>query len=214
MAPDSSTDVKYDFTPYDGTPGVLFEKFEQNLFNSASEGDKRGYSLADHLLDVDEGGAAPGAGPAIAGLPAAQFREADAARRNRARNSYKLITRHLVNDSHLAYIKANFFQDGRATWLYLETQCRTQMSRLRLQQLEGEWLELDLLADAGVNENSVNIMATRIRACNAKRPAANQKTPTEMGDRLLELIFGCSKHFHSEATAEYNAAHDRRSDPQ
>ena len=53
-----STDVKYDFTPHDGTPGKSFEDFEDRLLNYLSrEVDDRGWSLADHLLEIDEGGA-------------------------------------------------------------------------------------------------------------------------------------------------------------
>ena len=49
-------DVKYDFTPYDGTPGEPYEIFEADLLRSATKCDDRGWSLADHFLGVDEGG--------------------------------------------------------------------------------------------------------------------------------------------------------------
>ena len=56
-APDMSKDKDYKFTPWDGTPGLKFEKFEKDLLLvTAGEVDKRGWSLADHLLTVDEGG--------------------------------------------------------------------------------------------------------------------------------------------------------------
>ena len=62
MSPDK--EIKYDFEPYDGTPGVRFEKFEEDLFNHCASTDDRGYSLADYLSGVDEGGAGPNA-PAL-----------------------------------------------------------------------------------------------------------------------------------------------------
>ena len=54
----STSDVKYDVTPHDGTPGRLFELYEERLLNfAAGEIDDRGWSLADHINGVDEGGA-------------------------------------------------------------------------------------------------------------------------------------------------------------
>ena len=51
-----TTDVKYDFEPYDGKPGESYDKFERRLMNAGSKTDDRGYSYADHYRGVDEGG--------------------------------------------------------------------------------------------------------------------------------------------------------------
>jgi hypothetical protein len=40
---------------------------------------------------------------------------------------------------------------------------------------------------------------------NSKRPAANRKDQISMTERLLELIFTCSKHCHQLAVSQYNA---------
>ena len=70
-----TTDVKYDTTTYDGTPAsggrshapLEFDNFDEDLLNyAATKVDTRGFSLADHLMGVDEGGPAPGA-PQFAG---------------------------------------------------------------------------------------------------------------------------------------------------
>ena len=53
MAP--TVDFKYDFTPFDGTPGETWERFEADLLRSATRTDDRGWSLADLLLNQDEG---------------------------------------------------------------------------------------------------------------------------------------------------------------
>ena len=54
-----AVEVKYDFTPYDGTPGKPWEDYEDRLLNSAcaAKSDDRGWSLADHINGVDEGSA-------------------------------------------------------------------------------------------------------------------------------------------------------------
>ena len=54
-ATSATVDVKYDFTPYDGTPGDMYDKFEERLMNGATRADDRGWSLADHYGGVDEG---------------------------------------------------------------------------------------------------------------------------------------------------------------
>ena len=56
-----SIDVKYDTSPCDGTPGQPWEDFKRRLRNVATRSDDRGYSLADHFDDIDEGGGAIGA---------------------------------------------------------------------------------------------------------------------------------------------------------
>ena len=48
-ATSATVDVKYDFTPYDGTPGDMYDKFEERLMNAATRADERGWSLADHF---------------------------------------------------------------------------------------------------------------------------------------------------------------------
>ena len=60
----NNVDVKYDFAPYDCTPGAAWEVFEADLLRHATKTDDRGWSLADHLLGTDEGGPA---GPALPG---------------------------------------------------------------------------------------------------------------------------------------------------
>ena len=39
-----TTDVKYDFEPYDGKPGESYDRFERRLMNAGSKTDDRGYS--------------------------------------------------------------------------------------------------------------------------------------------------------------------------
>ena len=53
-----TTDVKYDTTPHDGTPGQPWEEFKLRLRNVATRSDERGYSLVDNLDGIDEGGPA------------------------------------------------------------------------------------------------------------------------------------------------------------
>ena len=83
----ATVEVKYLTQPHDGTPGTPWDDFEERILGVASgKTDERGWSLADTLNDVDEGGAA---GPPMPGGAAAQ--KAIAARRRRLKDSYSLL---------------------------------------------------------------------------------------------------------------------------
>ena len=63
MSGGTTVDIKYLTQPHDGTPGKPWDDFEERLLDVASgKTDDRGWSLADCLNRVDEGGAA---GPAM-----------------------------------------------------------------------------------------------------------------------------------------------------
>ena len=53
MSSSNRSDSKYDFEPYDGTPGTAWDDFEERYMNFASGGDSRGYSIADYILGMD-----------------------------------------------------------------------------------------------------------------------------------------------------------------
>ena len=59
MSGGSTIDIKYLTQPHDGTPGKPWDDFEERLLDVASgKTDERGWSLADCLNRLDEGGAA------------------------------------------------------------------------------------------------------------------------------------------------------------
>ena len=93
----------YDFEPYDCTPGDKWELFKDRFMNYASEQvDDRGWSIADHILDIDEGGGAAGAPP----MPAApaELRKANAARLKRGKRSYGILAKHITDPDHKSHI--------------------------------------------------------------------------------------------------------------
>ena len=59
----SRPETRHDFDPYDGEPGKAWDDFDERLLNFTSgKTDDRGYSIADTLLEQDEGAAN---GPAL-----------------------------------------------------------------------------------------------------------------------------------------------------
>ena len=145
----TSDDNKYDFLPYDCTPGEAFESFNERLLNSAAgQVDDRANSIADYLLDEDEGGAAVGAVPMPVAV--ADARKATIARMKRAKKAYGIIVKHITDADHLTTIRQSYFQDGLATYNYLTQHCRTAIDAIRLREMNRQWDDLDLLTDAGM----------------------------------------------------------------
>jgi hypothetical protein len=197
----STVEIKFLCTPHDGTPGEPWEKFEDELLDvAAGKTDDRGWSLADTFNAVDEGSAG---GPAMPG--GAGGNKAIAARRKRLKDSYSLLVTHELDKDFKLHLKQNFFQDGPAAFAYMMGECRQAVDRIQLRQLDAKWIALDLVADVGVSPNSISEMAKKIKAVNSKRPLANRHDQTVCTERLLELIFECSKHFSTLALTEYNA---------
>jgi hypothetical protein len=93
MGTPSSSEIRYEFTPWDGTPGKAFDDdWETAILNAGSRSDDRGWSLSDHLLGQDEGSVG---GPPIPGGAAGV--KAQASLRKRQKESYKLVTLHIMS---------------------------------------------------------------------------------------------------------------------
>ena len=106
MSGGTTIDIKYLTQPHDGTPGKPWDDFEERLLDVASgKTDERGWSLADCLNRLDEGGAA---GPPMPGGAAGG--KAAACRRKRLKESYSLVTIHELDVDH--------FQNGPDAWDY------------------------------------------------------------------------------------------------
>jgi len=85
----------------------------------ASKVDESGSSLADHLLDVDIGGALAGA-PEMA-TAAGEVPKMQRLRKGRARAAYGIIVRHIVDTDLVAILSANHFQQGQEALRFLNT---------------------------------------------------------------------------------------------
>ena len=128
MAPEPN----YEFTPYDCIPGPGWEKFDSDLLiHCTGEVDKRGWSVADHLLGTDEGGATGPALPTTAAANAGERRAALAAQRTRAKQAFSILTRHLTDEDWVLDLKTNHFQQGHAAYVVLAAACAQPVDALR-----------------------------------------------------------------------------------
>ena len=44
-----SVDIKFDFVPFNGTPGETYDKWERALLNAGARADEREYSISDRM---------------------------------------------------------------------------------------------------------------------------------------------------------------------
>ena len=114
----SRPETRHDFDPYDGEPGKAWDDFDERLLNFTSgKTDDRGYSIADTLLEQDEGAAS---GPAFpVGVPQ-ELRKAQAAARRRQKDAFSILLRHQTHPDHVKHLSANHFQDGVNAYKYLK----------------------------------------------------------------------------------------------
>ena len=178
----ATIDIKYLTQPHDGTPGTSWDDFEERILSvAAGKTDDRGWSLADVFNAVDEGSAG---GPPVPGGAAGT--KAAAARRRRLKDAYSLLYTHQLDADIRSELTQNHFQNGETAWAYLigAAGLRTPATRMQLLHYDKEWNDIDIVTDIGVNANTIQQLAARIKAKNAKRPAANRKDQTEMTEKL------------------------------
>ena len=199
----STVEIKYDCQPHDGTPGQAWDDFEERLLDvAAGRVDKQtGWSLADCFRGDDPGGYAPGA-PALTGNATGPVQTS---RRRRLKESYSLLIKHELDPDFRQYLHQNHFQNGPDAFQYLQGLLRKPVDRLQLKEMDKAWDAVTLLGSVGVRPNSIATLFKMLKALNAKRPAADRKTPDQIGDKILEEIFTTSKHFSTEALLESNA---------
>ena len=98
----SSQDIKYDFVPANPDPGDDYDKWRERCLNAMAKSDERGWSKADHLLGIDEGGPA---GPPMPGGAAAN--KAQQAFRSSQKNSYGTLAHHVLDPGHITHMANN-----------------------------------------------------------------------------------------------------------
>ena len=94
-----ASEIKYEFDRYDGRPGEPYREWRKALINYCSiKSDESGSSWADHLMDVDMGGAGPGAPAYRIG---AQRDKMMRLRLSRSKNSCRIIVKHISDSDRI-----------------------------------------------------------------------------------------------------------------
>ena len=170
--------------------------------------DDSGSSLSDHMIDADMGGAnAP-----LNALPNAPVNDARSMARLRAKRSKKLFewwVRHLLDTTLQDLLSAPgsaTFQNDQATVAYLDNIFDRAARRSDVKILERAWIDLNLLDEVGIGENSISLYAVRLAHDNALFPVPDRKSDDDLAEKVLESIMDCSGYMHESAAAEFNAA--------
>ena len=150
-----ATDIKYEFERFDGRPGETYRReWRMILMNFCStKSDESGSSWADHLMDIDMGGAGPGAPAFPVG---AQRDKMIRLRLSRSKNSYGTIVKH-INDTDLVKILAtNFFGNGQQAYNYLNGLYDTAIRRQDIRELDQKWTNTNIMNERRRGERRFN----------------------------------------------------------
>ena len=151
----NGNDIKYEFSRFDGASGEPYRRWRRELLNRcAGNVYESGSSLADHLLDVDMGGA----GPAVPAMPTAagEVSKMQRLRNGRARAACSVIIQHIADPSLVAILSANQFQRGQDALRFLSTTYDTMIPPSELRELDQLWNDLKIVNDVGIIEESIN----------------------------------------------------------
>ena len=157
----SRPETRHDFDPYDGEPGKAWDDFDERLLNFTSgKTDDRGYSIADTLLEQDEGAAN---GPALPIGAPQELRKAQAAARRRQKDAFSILLRHQTHPDHVKHLSANHFQDGVNAYKYLKASSQTAVNAIRLRELRRLGRLLAPIAGAQPHSELRSAVASRWR---------------------------------------------------
>jgi hypothetical protein len=198
-----ASEIKYEFDRYDGRPGEPYREWRIALMNHCStKSDESGSSWADHLMDIDMGGAGPGAPAFPIG---AQRDKMVRLRLSRSKNTYGIIVKHISDPDLVKILATNHFGNGQHAFNYLNGLYDTPVRRQDLRELDRKWSDVNITSDVGINEDSIMNFAKLLSRLNGERPIANRHNDDELTEKLLESVADASRHFHEQAMTEYNA---------
>ena len=173
--------------PHYGKQGEAYTRRFRPTFiaNLYSETDDSGSSLAEYLLDIDEGS------PAQAYTGNAQQRAKQAKmRKQRAKKSWKLLRLHITPESfRMACDAPGVVGDGQAALAIADQWFGTPGNNLTLQKQNAAWQAASIAA-VGVDVSSLRRLAQYLQVLNGvgERQQAHMHTDNAIGVRFLSCI--------------------------
>ena len=127
--------------------------------------DKSGSTIADYYMGIAMGGPNPGAPPMPVAGGAGWIAEMNALLAARPKTGYSLITKHLSSPDELKIVGHGtiYFQNGLLTLQHLDAKYNTAMRNTEVRKLESAWTALSILAEVGINEESISRSTSRTR---------------------------------------------------
>ena len=204
--------------PFDGLSADSYKKYIGDIQDKGAGKMLGSYTYTDHLLGVDMGG--PN-GPGFPAAPPATRTKRIEEFEQRRKGSYSLMVgdgnigdrtmRDVLRTTAMAPLmpgagaQVPCFQNGRATYVFLETQYDRAPIHSERRELNKQWDNTTMASTVGVQEDSVGRYALMLQRLNGLRPAGFRKSNDEIAEKILEGIADQSKHFSEGATDELNS---------
>ena len=171
--------------PFYGEQGVAYTRiFKPALIGGLwAETDESGCTLAEHLLQSDEG--SPG-NPFHGN--AQQVAKATRLRLVRSKKCYTAIRKHMECPAFRQALAAPGIQgDGLAALALADNWYGIQGGNLKLENQNSEW-QSTKLAQFGINPNSVRLLDQHLQTLNSERPAGQTLCDNAVGARFLACL--------------------------
>ena len=168
--------------PFLGESGPAYNRvfrpdFIQNLYDVV---DDNGFSLAEHLLETDEGSP----GNPIVGTPAQQAK-ATRLFNARAKKTFTVLRKHIECHSfRMAMSAPAIMGNGLAALALADEWFNGGVSNLKLEKQNAEWQNVSL-AQFGIQRNSVRMLEQHLQTLNVERPVGHVYNNNQLGARLL-----------------------------
>ena len=171
--------------PFLGESGPAYNRvfrpdFIQNLYDVV---DDNGFSLAEHLLETDEGSP----GNPIVGTPAQQAK-ATRLFNARAKKTFTVLRKHIECHSfRMAMSAPAIMGNGLAALALADEWFNGGVSNLKLEKQNAEWQNVSL-AQFGIQRNSVRMLEQHLQTLNVERPAGHVHNNNQLGARFLACL--------------------------
>ena len=91
----------------------------------------------------------------------AQQAKATTARLKRQKETYGMLTKHLLPVDLVENVTNAHFQDGYNAYLMVRAQGFLRVDALKLRKLKADFDAISILHDIGINENTIQLLAAR-----------------------------------------------------
>ena len=168
--------------PFYGVSGPAYNRtFRTNFIaNLWGDTDEAGWSLAEHLLEQDEGSAAN----PIAGAAAYQAK----ARRlfnTRSKKTFTALRKHIESASfRSALASPAVVGNGLAALALADEWFNGGATNLKLEKQNAEWQNVGL-ANFGIHSNSIRMLEQHLQILNEERPVGHVYNNNQLGARML-----------------------------
>ena len=192
---------------------MLFRTWQRAFIAGiADEGDDDA-SLDETLRGVDNGGLVTAAAAVAAGGAAPVLNAGAQRRRNtRLRKGYKLLFKHVENESIRSRFETEARNNGELCWNILDAECAAPEDEMVSEQIKAIIQGATILHVCGYIESSVTLFSRYLTHTNGKiQPVNSRLSEHELSVKMLSAISSAAPHLKVAADCELKAGVGARS---